>query len=809
MSTARRRPRIDLSFGPGHGPVSGVLNAAVSMWVLTSFLWLALVNPVWGLTTGILVGAAGVAVARKYGQPLKVEVYRGACWISAALWSFWVLLRFHGIPVDQITLITWHPFDPGTRWLTSISSPTSPWTWPAAITLGTGAALLSALGWHITRAEREAERLAELTAQREKEAAEIEAWNAYQAIIPVHEQEGIAFKVQPVLRRITGCDTLTIDAVQKWEPFYGFTAAIELPADGTSLGDIKKWEEALAYAMPSLDGSGHDAGLPEGCGVEIVGHAGKGRRRILMHVTTGLALAEDIPHPMRPEYETIENLQAIGVNSNGTTAEIDQRYNCVTLVGQTDSGKSNQLNTIIGSNAQCTDVLLVGIDISGHGRVFRPWLRAYVERRAKKPIFCQVAPNENRARLLATSLLQIVNGRTAVYADLMYAEKNDKIMVRPALPEIILYVDEFGTLPRDVREIIGTIVDTGRGAGVRVVSCALEASESYIPRSIITQSRIRLAMRVSDEAQLQFLFDAMWSRGRFDPATLVWKGSGMYADGPSIPARFKGYRTDPTMVDAMSELYADRRPALDQASLELGDTVTVEEYNAKGYREEVTYTGVWTNAEADTYPEIFPAGKGAGMGETTEHGNGSGTTATLTREEDNMTDTDSIGGAGERMGSAVANMFGSLADLEREVADGDAAEAATDKGGDDAGDQDDEAEILRRLAEMPPVEPDRPWNKPPAGHTPPADKPDRPSPSNRNPGGFIHPKKRVLQLVVAYAEKGGVGASQLERLLRAEGYNTDRATINLWLKAWLEAHVVDQAGDRQPYFPGPDIGDVA
>lgn len=747
---ARRRPRIDLSFGPGHGPVSGVLNAAAAMYALTMWLFVGDGSSLWGLTVGILMAAAGVLVAKIYRQPYKVQMFRAACWAGAGAWSAWTLCGF--------------------SWLGSSGNP---WTWPPLYAILAGSAVIALIGWRMTAEERRAEADAARRALEEAASAAHPEAARLAARVPVNEDEAIAFRWQPILDRIIARRKLVIVGVERWDPEYGFTLDVVLPDDGTVLKDVKGYEEALASA----------ADLPDGCGVELAPNPGMGRRSILIKVTTALALAEDIPAPA-VEPDTIENPQVFGVAADGQPVAAVQRYHCVTLVGQVDSGKSNQLNAIIKANAQCTDALMVGVDVTGHGRVFRPWNRPYVEGRAPRPVFAQIAHSQHRARLLAKSLLNIINGRTADYSELMHAERTDKIMVRPELPQIIVYVDEFGALDSDIQDMFAKIADTGRGAGVRGVFCALEATAAYIPGSIVRQSRIRMAMRVADESQLQWLFDTTWSRGRFDPASMPWPGSGLWADGPVAPEKFKGFRVDPARIDQVAVEVAHLRPPLDDLSLRRGDTVTVKVRSDMGMPEDVTFTGVWTNSEAETYPEIFSASRQAGIP--------AGGTSTMERGSPMAnSNPGSAADAARDMNESVGDMMAALERLEKEA---DQAErdhlAGKSSDRDDEDDPTPSAEELAAWFELPDAQrsPDSP------GEAPPANRP--------------HPKRRTLQIVLEQADRGGIGAAEIAAQLATEGYQTDRATVHDWLRKFKATGRVSQpGGQRTPYLPGPKMGD--
>lgn len=813
MSTARRRPhRIDLSFGPGHGPVSGVLNAAAAILALTMWMYVGQVSPMWGFTAGIGMAGAGILVARHYAQPGRVMLFRGWCWGAAGLWSLWTLSGFQGIPLP------WTEF----RLLTFLGSTGNPWTWHSFVVLLVGTATLATAGWSMERAEQRKEReAAALAAQALADQLAAQA-AALAARVPVNPQEEIAFRWQPFLRKIMRVDVGIVN-VEKWDPFYGFTLDCELPGDGTVLSDVKRHEESLATSAPEHPRTREDGtivrredgtivydGLPDGCGVEIMPNPGMGRRNFLIKVTTVSALGQDIAYPDDLSMETVENPLALGVEVDRKEATIPVRTETTVLVGNTDSGKSNQLNVITTGFARCTDVLLVGIDVSGNGRMMRPWIRAYKEGRAKHPTFAQVAPTVHRARLLCASLINIINGRTADYAQLMHDNNWDKIEVSPGLPQIVLVVDEGKLLPQDIKDMIEKIVETGRGAAVRVVYCALEAVSAAIPKPVIKHSRNRIGMRVVDEAELVYLFDSTWKRGRFDPASLPWRGSGLYANGPEHPIKFKGYRIDPQRVEHISVATGDYRPELDALSLARGDTVVVRQLMSDGSKEDVEYTGVWATAEADTYPLIFPDGTGtpgAGTAGTAQAGG----TATIVKEDTTMSHEQALAQSFGSLKSSLNDLDASMDALEADA--NGTTKDDTDKGDDgdqgDAGDGDpDDPTVaeLNRLWRMPTAdEPQRPTPGPTTAPAAPAAPAGPLTPQNTQ--GRPSPKRRARQLTVDAADTGGTGGSDIHRQLVAEGYPTSITTVQNWLKIWKAGGIVTQDGDRGPYFPGPKMGD--
>lgn len=791
MSSARRR--VDWSFGPGHGPVSGTLNAAGGALGITMWLWLAHGNALWALLAGACLASAGAGVALWFDQRGKVVFYRAVSWMLAGFWAFWVLVGFHG----WYLLGNWHIMG---FW----SSPSSPWTWRAFIPLAMVSLIVAFVGWAMARAERiEDEKRDQLAAARaEREAAKVAAEEL--ARTPQNPEEEIGFRWEPFLRKITRTDVNIIN-IERWEPETGFTLDCQLPDDGTVLSDIKIYEEALAASAPECaevgaDGKVRYQGLPDGCGVEIMPNTGLGRRNFLVKVTTVSALGQDIPYPMDElGPENVENPISLGVETDRKVARIPMRFETTVMVGNTDSGKSNQSNVFATGLGRCTNVLLVGIDLTGNGRFMRPWNRAHFQGRAGRPMFRNVATTPARARVLCTSLQQIIDGRTADYAPMMAAANKDFLPVSPEVPLIYLIIDEFKRLPSDVADMVEDLVETGRGAGVRVVACSLEATASGIPKGVLKHARNRVGMRVVDEAELVYLFDSTWKRSRFDPASMPWKGSGLYTNGPQSPKKFKGYRIDPAQVDEISIRLAGYRPELDDPSLARGDVVTVREIH-DDEAVQVTYEGVWSNWEADTYPAMF-SGMDAGGG-TTATAQGGGTTATITRRDTTVTSPTSSGDPA----ADLAASFGELRQAQGNLDDAmsalsDAANGVTPPDGPPAAAEprDMTAAELGALFDAPAAQ------RPGAGPPPPAAPVVKivPAGEGRAQGG-PPAKTRMLQLIYAAGDRG-IRPGELHNALVSEGYTTVLTTVQTTLKGWVARRFVLQSEDRQPYVRGPEF----
>ncbi|NIL57096.1 hypothetical protein [Salinispora arenicola] len=689
---------------------------------------LAGVSPVWGLTAGAFA-ATGAVVASANG-PGRALAYRVLCWLGAGAWSCWALA-------------------------TSTSEPFSgPWSTAnlAALAAGTIGAAFTGRAFQSAEQRKEGDRKAQVEVEMARLTAEQDARAA------ASEHDAIAVAWERELRRQTRREVKVVN-VEFWNPNTGFTLDLQLPPDGTGFEDIKPFEKTLAQSM----------NVPLGCAVEVVDpHVS----RQVLHIRVGTfdALAKD--HHLKPatEADTIENPISIGIRSDGSDATINLRYNCAVLVGQTDSGKSNELNVITDRVVRCTDALAWAIDLTGHARYPRPWVRAWYEGRATAPALDWVAPTADEARLMTLAALEIVTYRTADYEQMMFENGWDKIMVSPEIPEIVITVDEFGSLPDDVKENLRQISDTGRGAGVRVASCALEANNIYIPRAMINQSRERIGMRVQDEAQLQYLFDTTWKSGRIDTSTLRAKGMGMWSTDASLPERFKGWRLEPSLIDSESITVGPWRPVLDEVSAHRCDTLTAEVRSRDGFKTTQRFTHAYSDRWQRTLPLIFPARQGAAV--SSQAAVAEANTSAGSPEADNA---EAAPDSGKSLDEAMADLEAARQRL-REI------EPVPDPG---------PAE-----QELPPLpaEPDysvvESWLR--------QDMPDTNAAGSHKP----YPRRRVRQLVWDAGDTG-IGPTAVHKQLEAEGYVTTYPTVNGWMKEDAASEVMRQERDRAPYTRGP------
>ncbi|MFB6992828.1 hypothetical protein ACFCX5_44170, partial [Streptomyces sp. NPDC056304] len=106
-------------------------------------------------------------------------------------------------------------------------------------------------------------------------------------------------------------------------------------------------------------------------------------------------------------------------------------------------------------------------------------------------------------------------------------------------------------------------------------------TQDVITAAMKKQSRVRVGMRVSDPEELSHLFPT--GGARINPKSAPYRGCGFYSspdeeDVVSDPTAFKAYRIKPKQIRALSTVYADRRPRLEEVFL---DTEPGEYYESR------------------------------------------------------------------------------------------------------------------------------------------------------------------------------------------------------------------------------------
>ncbi|MEE1741199.1 DNA translocase FtsK [Streptomyces sp. BE147] len=490
----------------GHPALLGyATETAVSMVALAPVTGLPWQAAAIGLT-GAAIGGA-VYDARQGTTPGTLTT-RALTWITSAAWSSWALAT---APLTT------------TGWATGVAI--------AAVGLAVNAGVTRSEG---TRSERKA-----LLKLRRESVGILRDWEERLARVA----------------RIEGCEG--VDVVH-WPEKVGYTAEINLPPGGTTSEDLNGFGGKFAADMR----------LADGCGVEI--YPGANRGKILVEVTLKDVMSQDIPYPEDFSELSIVDRFPIGVHRNGQNALGALCNDCGILVGETDAGKTNQLRVVTAQLARMPDALIWAIDTTGGG-VALPWITPWAtEGTADAPVVDWIAKDEDEACLMCAMAIEGIAARKAGYQQLMRQKKTDnKLPVSHEIPAIVILVDETASLSHDIKEMLDRIINEGRAMRVRVLICALRATQDVITAAMKLQAKWRVGMTVSDAEEVAYLFPGYI---KVDPKDAPVAGSGWTMHtrlGPKKPTPFKGWHIHDELTDKVCAATAARRPKIDRITLDV------------------------------------------------------------------------------------------------------------------------------------------------------------------------------------------------------------------------------------------------
>lgn len=475
---------------------------------------LAAVGALTGLPPNYALLAAGASALAQgtadvyQRRPLAHGIARCAAWLAAGGWCAHALAGHDAL--------TW----------------ASAGWWGA----GTGAAMVLAKGLAT----------AEATAGADRASRKLQRW-----------ANGKAGEWHKRLARLFRLDGHTVDGVMPWDDNVGYTVRVQMPDDTPELpADAPR---KLAAALR----------LPRGGGVQI--NDGTAYGEIHINVTVKDIMAEDLPFPDDLSITSINDPIVLGRYPNADPAVMRLLDDCGLLVGQIGSGKSNTINAANAQLLRTNDCLLFHIDTTGAG-ISMPWLRSWaIDGTSDVPLIDWTADTEEEAHIMLDVALAGIAARKAGYQDLMASVNDDKIPVSPAVPEILIAVDEIAELSMPLMNKLDSVVNTGRAARIRVLLCGLRATQDVITAAMKKQSRNRAGMRVSDPEELHHLFPS--GGGRLDPKAAPHRGCGFLSapdddDIVSDPAPFKAYRITPKQISHMAPQLAARRPVPDEVFLD-------------------------------------------------------------------------------------------------------------------------------------------------------------------------------------------------------------------------------------------------
>ncbi|MEU5853893.1 FtsK/SpoIIIE domain-containing protein [Nocardiopsis dassonvillei] len=429
------------------------------------------------------------------------------------------------------------------------------WTWDGLIDGPWSVEALGALGVGTMIA----------TAATKAAAVHTENWREHvERVEEVERRRGIKGEWEARISRVCRIKGVRVTGIDEWERPVpgepgktrktGYSVLAELPSGG------HRWTDVSSKRLELVS----DTNLPTGCGIEV--RAGETAREVILDVTTVNVLGEDLPLG-EIEKRSIYDPIPIGIRHDGSMLEVLLKWQWALLIGQTGSGKSNQLTATLAYLLMCEDVLIFGIDFNG-GKLFMPYLRPWLRGKAKKPAIAAVATDEEEAVAMLDFLIDAVAVRAAAYADLMEEEDDDKIPASPKIPHIVVVSDETNNLPKAVKERLVELSNRSRGVSIRGLTCALRAVDAGgngLPIELNTQSAVKVAMQVDNDAELSYLFS--WGRApRCEEIPGVGFGVGGEKGRPI--SGFKGPRTKPSTAAEVALATDAWRPDLDAPTIQ-------------------------------------------------------------------------------------------------------------------------------------------------------------------------------------------------------------------------------------------------
>lgn len=491
-----------LDWTGGHSPGWAAVNGAGLSALTAAVGYLADAPHGIGLAEGVAgaVAASAVAARRRYSPGHRA--YRAAAWLLAGGWTSWAMA-------------------------------VGPWSgWLPAASLAAGATLAWGCGAAYEAYEQDAPRRQREAAEQAAREATGDDWEA---------------RLERVCR-VAGCHVI---GVEQWDTGMGYSVEVRLPEGGATVDAISQQVGALRA----------DLRLPRGCSLEV--DTGIDYGTVIIRVNTADALTELHPFPADLPPTSINDEFSIGKFRDGSDALAALRFHCGLVIGQPEGGKTNVLNVINARLLQCVDVLVWHIDTTGAG-ITLPWLRPWArEGTTDRPVIDWAASTVDEAGMMLTVAAEIIAARKRGYQDLMYSVNDDKVPVGTNLPEILIVADEVAQLPLHIQEGISTVINTGRASGVRFVNSALRGTRDMVTPAMREMTRLRIAMRVSDESEFSHIFSDARNLKKSDASV---QGSGFMESGEDRPRPFKAFRLEPRDISRIAQEVTSRRPALDSIS---------------------------------------------------------------------------------------------------------------------------------------------------------------------------------------------------------------------------------------------------
>lgn len=525
------RPRIEWTMR--HGPVTRPLQAASCLFTTAAVADWTPLDPPLGWAAGAAAAGLGLVWwrSRRAGTPAPTLAFRCGTWAAGSGWLLYTLVN--GI---------------GTG---------------ATFSLAAGAVLAGAAVHPLhAREQLQAEVRLQQIRDRRLRALAVEWEERIRRICRIHVQ-------------VVGIERWIDRGADGRRRETGYTVDIELPDTGVGWETIAKNAGRLTNA----------ARLPWGCEVQVT--RGIDRLRVLLEVSTHNALGPVLPIPPAGP-STINDPIPLGVQRDGSEGVAPLRWSSWVIVGAVGSGKSNLLRTLINRLLECRDVLTVVIDPNGGG-LAKPYLVPWLAGQIDRPPLLVVSTDED-AEYLVRFLQALIGARKESQDQAMTDIDDDKVPVSHRVPQIVVIADETHALSTRVQNGLVRVSNRGRGSSVRVVYTALRgtASDGNLPRPILAQGGVRIALPLNDAGELDYVF-----RDGPKPAiTALEAGYGNIRLTGQPPFLIKVYRTVPSAAAECAIRTAPwRSEGIEPESLELISADLCEWWQSLWERDRYTLAG--------------------------------------------------------------------------------------------------------------------------------------------------------------------------------------------------------------------------
>lgn len=505
--------------GP-HGTAWGTVNACLTTCTAAWLLHLAaghgpfpippgraVLAVVGGTAFGVLLVLLRAAISKRQTPALTIA-YKLCCWTGAGTWAGYMVAH-----------ASWS------------------WRW-VLVRVGVLVALALVAGVLAAAASDPPE---PRTAEQKREARALRIRN------------GLAVEWEQRLDSYTGRPGWHVPAVQHWPKGRGYTVEAHAPGGGVT-------SQAVARITEQLRG---DLNLPSAGGIKVA--AGRKARVAIIDVTTIDVLAQDYPYPADRKVHSINDPLAFGVRDDGTEIGPVLRQSCVSVGGETGSGKSNAGHDITAEIVTTDDAIEWVWDPTG--KFWSAWLAPWLRGEIAEPPVDWVASDEREIAFMARAGDRVGRVRPQAYSDLIINSDDDKLPVSPAIPALIIVGDEVAPVlsvmsTHPAKDPLRAVTFEHRAGAVRTVYLPLRGTNDVIAESIQSQCHVRGVMRVTSAAEAGWL-----GLQGFGPADTPYPGcGGLILESGGPVHRLKWYRMTPSTIRAVSKLVQGRRPKLDEVS---------------------------------------------------------------------------------------------------------------------------------------------------------------------------------------------------------------------------------------------------